>query len=489
MNFAKRAWLNLIGRKGRSILLVLVTSAIMLFVLAGILLRGAANEATQNAKDSVGASLTLTANRQAAFKKMRSSSTGTPGTSGTKPKLTMSSVKLSDAKKIAKLSDVNGYTVSVSTSANAKGFSAISTSSSSSSQGGPGGMMQSSGDISVSGVTGTASSSKFSDGTYKITSGRNLTAKDAGTQNVVIESELASENNLKVGSTIKLKATTGTKKTYTLKVVGIYKAKSSASTTGMPGQSDPANTVFTSYTFANTLKGSKYKNTADSIEFTVSAPGKVSSVKAAAKKLINTSKFALESDDANYQMVKQSMSSVTSFANKIVWLVAIAGTIILALIVILMIRERRYEIGVLLSLGEKRWKIIAQFFTELLVVLLIGIGVAGIGGKFVGDKLGESVISSQTSTFGTAANKATMGGMQGGKTGGPSGQAPSGGSQQMPGSSSSSKSQQQTTKVKTHVSVKYMLELLAFGILIILLAIFAGAGSIMSLQPKKVLIG
>jgi putative ABC transport system permease protein len=488
MNFAKRAWLNLIGRKGRSILLVLVTSAIMLFVLAGILLRGAANEATQNAKDSVGASLTLTANRQAAFKKMRSGSTGTPGSSGSKPKLTMSAVKLSDAKQIAKLSDVNGYAVSVSTSANAKGFSAISTSSSSS-QGGPGGMMQSSGDITVSGVTSTTSNSKFSDGTYKITSGRNLTAKDSGSQNVVIESELASENGLKVGSTIKLKATSGTKKTYTLKVVGIYKAKSSASTSGMPGQSDPANTVFTSYTFANTLKGSKYKNTADSVEFTVSAPGKVSSVKAAAKKLINTSKFALESDDANYRMVKQSMSSVTSFANKIVWLVAIAGTIILALIVILMIRERRYEIGVLLSLGEKRWKVIAQFFTELLVVLLIGIGVAGVGGKFVGDKLGESVISSQTSTFGTAANKVAMGGMQGGKTGGPSGQAPSGGGQQMPGSSSSSQSQQKTTQVKTHVSVKYMLELLAFGILIILLAVFAGAGSIMGLQPKKVLIG
>lgn len=493
MNFAKRAWLNLIGRKGRSVLLILVTSAIMLFVLAGILLRGAANEATQNAKDSVGATLTLTANREAAFKKMRSGSStgGAPGSgSGSKPKLTMSSVKLSDAKKIAKLTNVNGYTVSVSTSANAKGFDAITTSSSS--QGGPGGMQQSSGDITVSGVTSTASSSKFSDGTYKITKGRNLTAKDVGTQNVVIESELASENSLKVGSTIKLKATSGTKKTYTLKVVGIYKAKSSASATGMPGQSDPANTVFTSYTFANTLKGTKYKNTADSVEFTVSAPGKVASVKKAAKQLINKSKFALESDDANYQMVKQSMSSVTSFANKIVWLVAIAGTIILALIVILMIRERRYEIGVLLSLGEKRGKIIAQFFTELLVVLLIAVGVAGVGGKFVGDKLGETVISSQTSTFGTAANKAAMGGgnMQGGKSGGPSGQTPGGqGGQSMPGSSSSSQSQQKTTQVKTHVSVKYMLELLAFGILIILLAIFAGAGSIMSLQPKKVLIG
>ena len=35
MNFVKRAWLNLIAKKGRTLLLVLVTSAIMLFVMAG----------------------------------------------------------------------------------------------------------------------------------------------------------------------------------------------------------------------------------------------------------------------------------------------------------------------------------------------------------------------------------------------------------------------------------------------------------------------
>ncbi len=115
MNFAKRAWLNLIAKKGRTALLILVTSAIMLFVLAGILIRGAATTATENAKDSVGATLTLSANRQAAFKKMRSSST-----SGSKPSLSMSPVKLSTAKKIAKLNNVESYSATVSTSANAK---------------------------------------------------------------------------------------------------------------------------------------------------------------------------------------------------------------------------------------------------------------------------------------------------------------------------------------------------------------------------------
>lgn len=172
MNFMKRAWLSLVAKKGRSILLILVTSAIMLFVLAGLLIHNAADTATKNAKESVGATLTLSANRTSAFKKMQSS------TSSSKPKLKMSSVKLSDAKKIAKLNNVSSYNATVSASVNAKSFDAISTSSSSTGMPGGGSNSTSSGDISVSGVTNTSSSSNFSDGTYKISKGRGLTSAD-----------------------------------------------------------------------------------------------------------------------------------------------------------------------------------------------------------------------------------------------------------------------------------------------------------------------
>ncbi len=55
------------------------------------------------------------------------------------------------------------------------------------------------------------------------------------------------------------------------------------------------------------------------------------------------------------------MNNVASFARNIVLIVAIAGAIILALIVMLMVRERRFEIGVLMSLGESKLKIIGQF--------------------------------------------------------------------------------------------------------------------------------
>ncbi|KZT84002.1 ABC transporter permease [Lactiplantibacillus plantarum] len=476
MNFFKRAWLNLTAKKGRSILLVLVTSAIMLFVLAGLLIRNAADTATSNAKKSVGATVTLSANREAAFKKMRSA---TSTSKSSRPKLTTSPVKLSDAKKIAKLSNVSSYNATVSTSANAKGFDTISTSGSST------------GDISITGVTNTSSVSTFESSSSKITKGRGITASDEGTNNVVIESELAKEDSLSVGDTIKLKATTGDKKTYTMKIVGIYKASSSASTQQGPGSTDVSNSVYTSYTFANTVKGSKYKNTADSVTFAISDPAKVSSVKTSGKQLINTSKYSLSTDDSSYQTVKSSMNNVKSFADKIVWLVAIAGTIILALIVILMIRERRYEIGVLLSLGESRWKIVAQFFAEMVMVLIVSVVLAGFGGKFVGNKLGDQLVSQQTTTATTTTSSTSQqgqpgggGGAPSGNTGGskPSGNMPSGGGQTGNASATTD------TNLDINVTVMDLVELGGFGLAIMFLSIMLASGGILRLQPKKVLI-
>ncbi|WP_179394422.1 ABC transporter permease [Lacticaseibacillus absianus] len=488
MNFAKRAWLNLLAKKGRTALLILVTSAIMLFVMAGLLIKSAANQATQNAKDSVGATLTLSANRENAFKKMRaqqSESAGSTSKPSGRPSLSMDPVKLSTAAKIAKLNGVESYAATVSASANAQSFDAISTSTGQMT--GPMQQENNSGDITISGVTSTASSANFSDKTYTIKSGRGLTIKDAATNNVVINSELATQNSLKVGDTIKVKNTAKTK-TYTLTVVGIYKAKSTTSSSGAMGggmgmmASDPANTIFAAYTFANTLKGSKYKDTADSVTFTVSTPSQVNSVKKAATKLIS-SKYALSADDQSYQMVKSSMATVTSFADKIVWLVAIAGTIILALIVILMIRERRYEIGILLSLGEKRGKVIAQFFVELFVILLIGVGVASAGGQFVGDKLASQVVSSAQTT--TTSSTQGFGG-QGGP--GQQGGAPGG---QMPGGTTraaTQKAQVKQAKLATRVNLKDVALLFGLGLAIILIAILAGAGGILRLNPKKILI-
>ncbi|WP_143462431.1 ABC transporter permease [Levilactobacillus enshiensis] len=484
MNFFKRAWLNVWAKKGRSVLLILVSSAILMFVLAGLLIRSAAVKATAQAKADVGATVTLSANRQAAFKQMQNSSSSSSKSS--RPKMTLTPVKLSDAAKIASLDNISSYNVTSSTSVNAKSYDTVATSSglSGGGSGGPGGMKSSTstGDTQIDGVTSTSLATAFSSKQSKITKGRGITTADKNTNHVVIEKDLASQNKLTVGDTITVKETAGSKDKVKLKIVGIYKASATSSSSAGPMSTDPANTMYTSYTLANTFKGSKYAGTADSVTFNVSNPAKISSVKAAGKKLINTSKYALSTDDSSYQTVKAAMSNVASFANKIVWLVAIAGTIILALIVILMIRERRFEIGVLLSLGEARWKIVAQFFTEMLMVIVVAVAIAGAGGQFVGNQLGSQLVSQSTTTTQTTSvtgqhgGSGTPGGGMKGGNGGPSNLGQNAGSKTA------------KTDLDVSVSAVNLAELGGFGLAITFLSIMIASGGILRLEPKKVLI-
>ncbi|MGF7437041.1 ABC transporter permease [Lentilactobacillus senioris] len=482
MNFIKRAWLNTFAKWGRTTLLILVTAAILMFVLAGLLISNAANKATEQAKQNVGSTLTLSANREAAFKKMQSSSSSS--NNGRPGKISMTPVKLSDAKEIAKNSNISNYNVTVNSSADAKSFDTVSTSGAGSGMMGKMGGGSSTGDITINGVTDTSMVDSFKSKSSKITSGRGLTADDEDTNNTVIESELAEQDNLKVGDTITLKNTSKSKKTYKLKIVGIYKASANAST-GMMGN-DPANTIYTSYTLANTIKGSKYKDTADSVTFNISNPTQTSSVKKAGDKAIDTDTYSLTSDDASYQTVKKSMSAVSGFANKIVWLVALAGNIILALIVILMVRERRYEIGVLLSLGESRWKIIGQFFTEMVMVLAVSLAIAGAGGQVVGNKLGQQLVSSAQTTQTSSTGSQTAGQPGGGGVpsgGRPSG-APTGG--HMGGAVNSQKVKQ--TKLQTQLNATELGQLGGLGLVIMFLAVMIGSFGVLRLEPKKVLI-
>ncbi|AST84369.1 ABC transporter permease [Latilactobacillus sakei] len=489
MNFFKRAWQNISFKKGRSLLLVIVMTVILVFIMAGLLIRNAAVTTVNNTKQQVGASVTLSANRDQAFKKMRSLTPPTSTSKTKKPSLSMPSVSLANVKKIAALSGVANYNVSVATSANASSIDAISTSSASNN--GPMGMSQStsSGDLQITGVLNMKTLSDFKDNTNKITKGRALTSADVNTNNVVIESELAKQNDLSVGDTIKIKATTTGKKAYTLKVVGIYKASQSSSSSMGPQQSDPSNTLYTAYTLANQIKGQT--NKVDSAVFTLSNPTQKTAFLKAAKKIINTKKFSLTADDSTYQALKQSMQKMESFANKIVWLVAIAGTVILALIIILIVRERRYEMGVLLSLGEKRTKIIGQLLVEMFMLLIVSLALAGIGGQFAGQALSKQVMSSVTTS--TTTDSATT---QPGGNGGPGGgQAPSGqpggnrpGGQMTQGTQNKAKSIK-ASDLNLKINPLTLLQLGAFGFTIIAFAVLLASANILRLEPRKILIG
>ena len=63
-----------------------------------------------------------------------------------------------------------------------------------------------------------------------------------------------------------------------------------------------------------------------------------------------------------------SIEGVAKFSNTVLVIVVIASIVVISLMVINSLKDRNYEIGVLLSLGEKRKKIVGQFIIELVII-------------------------------------------------------------------------------------------------------------------------
>ncbi|WP_206912100.1 hypothetical protein IGL98_001633 [Enterococcus sp. DIV0840] len=509
MNFIKRALLSMKSKKGRTFLLCAVFSAILIFVLAGLTIQSAALTATENAKKSVGATVTLSANRQAAMKKNQEGNTGEKPDPGS---FSLTPVSLADAQKIADLANVKSYSFLSSSSAGAgDGITPISTDSESETAtsstvdddqtngealgqpqeggrmgGGPMADMKQS-DFQVSGVMNLSMSSDFSDGTAEITSGEAISESDKDTNNVVIEQTLADANELKVGDTFKVTDPEDDTKTYELKIKGIYKTSENGDSMGMMFNFlNPANTLYTSYTFANTLKGDDATGTIDSAAYTLDDPKQMDTFVKDAEKLIDTDSFSLQTNDQAYQQMLQPLNNVANFAKNIVILVAVAGVIILTLIVMMTIRERRYEIGVLLSLGESRFKVVLQFFSEIIICMFVALVIATFSGNIVGNVVGEQLISQQTESVQQSANnqgqpteKGDRGGEQ--RQGGPG----AGGMSRL--GASSEESAKAIEELNISVQPKEIATLAGLGLLISFFSIVLSSIGILRLQPKKIL--
>lgn len=406
MNFIKRAWLVTKAKKGRTALLILVTSAILIFVLAGLTIKNAAESAVDSAKSKAGATVSLSVNREAMMKAFRpdESSSDSSSDEGT------TSVDLSLAQSIAEKEGVSSYYFSSTTTVTAgDNISAISTTStdseatdasdnvdvSSGASQKSGGMKMASGDFTITGVNSTANASDFTSGTSEISEGEGIT-NNTDDNAAVISSDLADANDLKVGDTFTVIATVDDKETnYTLKVIGIYESTSTASTAQMMfNASNPQNNIYTNITTANTMKGKK--DVLDSAVYTLSNPEELSDFVDEVENEIDTDSYSVVSSDELYEQMLSPLNNISSIAQNIVILVAVAGAVILTLIVVLSIRERRYEIGVLMSLGEERLKIIGQFFTELFLVTLVSLVIASFAGNAVGNVLGNQLLSSST---------------------------------------------------------------------------------------------
>ncbi len=241
---------------------------------------------------------------------------------------------------------------------------------------------------------------------------------------------------------------------------------------------NPANTIYAHYVLTNSFKEGatdKSKQTIDSAVYYLKDPAKMEKFVASASKKLDTDTMTLSANDQAYQQMLTPLNNVASFATNIVILVAVAGVIILSLIVILSIRERRFEIGVLMSLGENKAKIIGQFFIELFVIMLVSVSLAGMTGNVIGNVIGNQLLSQQNATHQEQSQNNTS---QGG--GGFMGDLSS-------PFTPSKQEAKQIEKMNVKMTQKTISLLGALALGIVLIAIFVASIGILRMEPKTIL--
>ncbi|WP_329121185.1 ABC transporter permease [Streptomyces sp. NBC_01465] len=405
MNLFKRAWWRLRGHLGKTVMLVGLFFVICTLVLSGFLIQSAAARAAESAKNSVGVVATMQLDLNALINsgKMKGSDGQQAGMIGAEGDLHRSLVdKICKSPVVAQCN----YT---------KDGVAAPTDQVKLHQPVPAPAGQDTGGVDffkADGIRDLNAVKDFRNGDSKIIAGSGI-KPDSKSDMVVIEERVARDNHLKVGDKIKLNANIqnpdgrlSTKETDFV-VGGIYKSGTADPSSYVPPMSAPSNQIYVTPDGATRLDGKEVGADGGVLKeatFTLRNPEDMDRLKKDAKAAgADLTIFPLSVNDKQYKTLVGPINKTADFASLTVWLVAVAGTVILALIIASNMRERRKELGILLSLGEKKPKLLGQHLVEIVACAVLAIGFAAAGSQFLSQAIGDQLLSGQVSSANDAA--------------------------------------------------------------------------------------
>jgi putative ABC transport system permease protein len=363
MNFVKRAAMSLGARRSRTAALLAIFVVICTLLLAGFLLQAAAARQEADAQRAIGVDVTVKQQ-------------------GLTPAL---------ADRLGASDLVHRYNPELPVRSCAHGFTPLA--SNAPKPGGTGAEKKEQGSLAVNGVRDSGMLLPFSYGSTKITAGRGITPEDAARDVAIIEQRLAVENHLKVGDTLQVRSSDGMR-TVRLTVVGIFQDPMRDPTTWTPPHELPGNALYVPVNTARKV-GTGSETVSEAV-FKIASPGQAKQLHAEAERLFGKGGFDFRVNDKAYRDQVRPIQRVRTFAGLIVWVIALAGALILGLIVTLQIRERRAELGVLLSMGEKKWKLIGQHAVEVAAVALPAVAIAALAGSLAGQSAGDAFLGGQS---------------------------------------------------------------------------------------------
>lgn len=245
-------------------------------------------------------------------------------------------------------------------------------------------------------ATGVSSALTAAGAAINVTEGATLTKFGADSTEALVGKTLATKNSLKIGSTF-------TVQDRTMVVTGIFDA----------GTEFDNNAIYLPLAAAQTL--TDQADQLSTLSVTVDNIDNMTTTQTALTTALGATTVDVTSGSTNLSSAISSLGSVQSISLIAFIASLITAGLIVLLIMIMVVRERRREIGVLKAIGASNGVIGLQFVIESLVLVVmgavVGAGVAAISANPIVAALVSSNTSSSTTT-------AASGGGPGGSGGG-----------------------------------------------------------------------
>ncbi|CAM3271122.1 ABC transporter permease [Vagococcus fessus] len=105
------------------------------------------------------------------------------------------------------------------------------------------------------------------------------------------------------------------------------------------------------------------------------------------------SKLIMSTDQ--YDSIAGPVKNMSKIAKYVIYVSVGATLLIISLVVLLFLRDRKHELGIYISLGEKRTKVIGQIVIEVVMIAFVAITLSVFTGNVLAKNVSGSLISTQ----------------------------------------------------------------------------------------------
>lgn len=383
MYILKNAWISITRNKGRNILMGIIILVIACATTISLAIISASNKLVSSYQEKYDITATIGMNRESMMKNFD------PSNEQSKEEMkenfnSLDSITVEDIKNYADSNYVKSYYYTNSIGMNANIEAASSENK------GPERKEESKTDFTITGYSSYDAMNEFLEGTYQITDGS--VDSDFESNTCIINSELATMNNLKVGDTIILKNPNNETKTYELKITGLFKDNEN----NRNMFSNSVNTIITNTTVIENILENNTDLTGNlNPTFVLTSKDVIDRYKQELTEKGLNEMYSLNTNIDQIENETESIQNVSNFAKTFLIITLLVGGVVLFILNFINVRERRYEIGVLRTIGMKKQTVIIQFVTELLIVSIISLMLGGVLGSIVSVPTANNLLKSE----------------------------------------------------------------------------------------------